>query len=146
MISLNALILFQEKWFVNCRSTFFGQMKFSRIKTRIKTIKKVFTVFQYPHLIEVTTWIDFVTVWLQSSSDCRQNVSHIYSPFLCWSWILMKIWYSQYKLEYSSYTPLNRILIWWHEWLVISLRFFVVITNILASRNIRVLCNGKYFD
>jgi len=37
-------------------------MEFSSPKMRIKTIQKVFTVFQYPHLIEDTTSIDFVTV------------------------------------------------------------------------------------
>jgi len=36
---------------------------FEKKRTRIKIIKKVFTVFQYPHLIEATTWIYFVTIW-----------------------------------------------------------------------------------
>jgi hypothetical protein len=35
--------------------SFFGQMNFSRIKTRIKIIQKIIRVFQYPHCVEATT-------------------------------------------------------------------------------------------
>jgi hypothetical protein len=42
--------------------SFFGQMNFPRIKTRIKIIQKVIRVFHSPHCVEATTWIDFVTV------------------------------------------------------------------------------------
>jgi hypothetical protein len=65
----NILIHFQGEWFdfvkhfdtfsrgmvcILLRS-FFGQMNFSRIKTRIKIIQKVIRVFQYPHCVEATT-------------------------------------------------------------------------------------------
>jgi hypothetical protein len=33
----------------------FGQMNFSRIKTRIKIIQKVIRIFQYPYCVEATT-------------------------------------------------------------------------------------------
>jgi len=45
-----------------------------RKRTRIKIIQNVFRVFQYSHLIDVTTWIDFITVGLSPFFDCRQNV------------------------------------------------------------------------
>jgi len=37
-------------------------MKYSRKKARIKIIHNILIVFQYPHLIDVTTGINFVTV------------------------------------------------------------------------------------
>jgi len=51
MLSLNPFIHFQEEWFVNCWSHLFGQMNFSRIKTRFTIIQIVLRVFQYPHMI-----------------------------------------------------------------------------------------------
>ena len=52
MLSLNPFMHFQEEWFVNCWSNFFGQMNISRIKTRFTIIQKLLRVFQYPHLIK----------------------------------------------------------------------------------------------
>jgi len=52
MLSLNPFMHFQEEWFVNCWSHFFGQMNFSRIKTRFTIIQIVLRIFQYPHLIK----------------------------------------------------------------------------------------------
>ena len=55
-----------------------------KLKMRIKSIQKILAVLQYPHLIEASTWIDFVTVWLHSLFDSSQNVSHMYTKLLCW--------------------------------------------------------------
>ena len=114
MVSLNMFISFQERLFVNCRCKFLEHMKFSRIKMRIKTTQKVLTVFQYPHLIEAITSIDVVAIWLWSSFNHRQNVSHIYRQFICWTsrgtgflWNLI----IKYRVDKSSYSSLNRIFI-----------------------------------
>ena len=76
-----------------------------KLKMRIKSIQEILAVLQYPHLIEASTWIDFVTVWLHSLFDSSQNVSHMYTKLLCWKsrstcsiifciWILVQFCYS----------------------------------------------------
>ena len=53
-----------------------------RTRTRNKIIQKVFRVYQYPHLIEVTTWIYFITVWLSPIFDCRQNFVTVIDSYI----------------------------------------------------------------
>ena len=119
MNSLNVYIHFSEEivsklyqW--NCwTDTIF------KLKTRIKSIQKILSVFQYPHLIEANTLIDFVPVWLYSLFDSSQNVSHIYKQLLCWKVEAPVVFFSvngflwsfviQYQLEKSSFSLLTRI-------------------------------------
>jgi hypothetical protein len=51
----------------------------------IKTLQNITNnavIFKYPHLIETTTWIYLVPIWLYSLFDSSQNVSHIYKQLL----------------------------------------------------------------
>ena len=48
---------------VKCRKVKYLDRCNFRKSTRIKSSQNVFKVFQYPRLIDPTTWIYFVTVW-----------------------------------------------------------------------------------
>ena len=90
-----------------------------KLKTRIKSIQKILAVFQYPHLIEAITWIDFVPVWLYSLIESSQNVIHMYKKLLCWKGEALIVFFSvygffwsfvlQYKLEKSLCSLLSRV-------------------------------------
>ena len=77
MLSLNPFMHFQEEWFVNCWSNVFGQMNFSRIKTRFKIIQKLLRVFQYPHLIkdefEGTKGVTKIRIWKKNTQHNGQK-------------------------------------------------------------------------
>ena len=121
-------------------------------RTRITII---FTIYKYPHMIEATTWIGFVPVWLYSLFDISQNVNHINKQLLCWKsrstctiffsiWILVKFCYSIYTWQVIMFLVKQNIH-WWYEWLVISQMFLFAITSISISRITRALCIGKLF-
>jgi hypothetical protein len=94
-------------------------------------------------LIEATTLIDFVPLWLYSLFDSSQNVSHIYKQLLCWKsrtarsivfciWILVKFCYSISSRKVIIFLA-NQNIQWWVVWLVISQMFLFVITSIFSK-------------
>jgi hypothetical protein len=118
MNSLNVFIHFSEEIVSKLYQTIYWTDTIFKLKTRIKSIQKILTVFQYPHLIEAITWIDFVPVWLYSLFDRSQNVSHMYEKLLCWKsrstcsilfciWFLVKFCYSISTFDWSYYV--NRL-------------------------------------
>ena len=105
MNSLNVFIHFSKEIVSKLYQWNFWTDTIFKLKTRIKSIQKILSVFQYPHLIEATTLIGSVPVLLCSLFDSSQNVSHIYKQLLCWKsrstcnilfciWILVKFCYS----------------------------------------------------
>jgi hypothetical protein len=144
MNSFNVLIHFSEEIVSKLYQWNFWTDTIFKLKTRIKSIQKILSVFQYSHLIEATTLIDFVSVWLYSLFDSSQNVSHIYKQILCWKsrstcsivfciWILVKFCYSISSRKVIIFL-VNQNIQWWDIWLVISQMFLFVITSISASR------------
>ena len=119
MNSLNVFIHFSEEIVSKLYQWNFWTDTIFKLKTRIKSIQKILSVFQYPHLIEATTLIYFVPVWRYSLFDSSQNVSHIYKNYFVekgeapvvffsvygflWSFVI------QYQLEKSSFSLLTRI-------------------------------------
>ena len=57
---LNVFIHFSEEIVSKLYQSIYWTDTIFKLKTRIKSIQKILAVFQYPHLIEATTWIDFV--------------------------------------------------------------------------------------
>ena len=143
MNSFNVFIHFSEEIVSKLYQWNFWTDTIFKLKTRIKSIQKILSVFQYSHLIEATTLIDFVSVWLYSLFDSSQNVSHIYKQILCWKsrstcsivfciWILVKFCYSISTRKVIIFL-LNQNIQWWDVWLVITQMFLFVITNIFYS-------------
>jgi hypothetical protein len=60
MNSLNVYIHFSEEIVSKLYQCNFWTDTIFKLKTRIKSIQKILSVFQYPHLIEATTLIDCV--------------------------------------------------------------------------------------
>ena len=56
------MISFRQVFTFLMRNGSVKRRTFSRNKKRFKIIQKVLGVFQYPHLIVATTWIEFVNV------------------------------------------------------------------------------------
>jgi hypothetical protein len=54
-ISLNVFIHFSEEIVSKLHQSIYWTDTIFKIKTRIKSIQKILTVFQYPHLIEAIT-------------------------------------------------------------------------------------------
>jgi hypothetical protein len=119
MNSLNVFIHFSEEIVYKLYQSIYWTDTIFKLKTRIKSIQKILAVFQYPHLIEAITWIDFVPVWLYSlietskmSAICIQNyfvekgeaLIVFFSVYgFLWSFVI------QYKLEKSSCSLLSRV-------------------------------------
>jgi hypothetical protein len=143
MNSLNVYIHFSEEIVSKLYQWNFWTDTIFKLKTRIKSIQKILSVFQYPHLIEATTLIDSVPVWLCSLFDSSQNVSHIYKQLLFWKsrstcsiifciWILVKFCYSISTRKVIIFL-VNQNIQWWDVWLVISQMFLFVITSIFSK-------------
>ena len=123
MNSLNVYIHFSEEILSKLYQWHFWTNTIFKLKMRIKSIQKILSVFQYPHLIEATMLIDVVPVWMYSAFDSSQNVSHIYKQLLCWKsrsacsivfciWILVKFCYSISTRKVLMFL-LKRNIQWW---------------------------------
>ena len=143
MNSLNVFIHLSEEIVSKLYQWNFWTDTIFKLKTRIKSIQKILSVFQYPYLIEATTLIYFVPVWMYSLFDSSQNVSHIYKQLLCWKsrstcsilfciWFLVKFCYSISTGKVIIFL-VNQNIQWWDVWLVISQMFLFVITNIFIK-------------
>ena len=55
MNSLNMFIHFSDEIFSKLSQSIYWTDTIFKLKTRIKSIQKIITVFQYPHLIEAIT-------------------------------------------------------------------------------------------
>jgi hypothetical protein len=144
MNSLSVFIHFSEQIVSKLYQWNFWTDTIFKLKTRIKSIQKILSVFQYPHLIEATTLIYFVPVWMYSLFDSSQNVSHIYKQLLCWKsrstcsilfciWFLVKFCYSISTRKVIIFL-VNQNIQWWDLWFVISQMFLFVITSVSVSR------------
>jgi hypothetical protein len=119
MNSLNVFIHVSEEMISKLYQSIYWTDTIFKLKTRIKSIQKILAVFQYPHLIEAITWIDFLPVWLYSLHESSQTVSDMYKKLFVekgeafvvffseygflWSFVI------QYKLEKSSCSLLSRV-------------------------------------
>ena len=102
---LSVFIHSDEEGVSKCRKvTYLDRLNFWK-RPRITII---FTIFQYSYMIESTTYIYFVPVWLHPLVDSSQSVSHIYKQLLCWKGrstcsVIFSIWI-RVTFCYSKYT------------------------------------------
>ena len=82
-------------WYIELKKSFDGE--YLREISWFKVIQKIFRVFQNPHVIYATTWVNSFTIFLLSLFNCRQNLCQVnrqlfrrtswwshYVPFFVW--------------------------------------------------------------